>query len=106
MFERFYRCDPSRNQPDDSGVLGLAIVRSIMQLHGVRVTVKSTGAGTRFCLVFLLQNVWPNAMGLMFEVFSWLVLIVFTSLNLSRDNIKLTASGAQSLDLQTRCQVE
>ncbi|NWA85952.1 heavy metal sensor histidine kinase [Pseudomonas sp. D2002] len=56
LFERFYRCDPSRNQPDDSGGLGLAIVRSIMQLHGGRVTVESTGAGTRFCLVFVLQK--------------------------------------------------
>lgn len=56
LFERFYRCDPSRNQPDDSGGLGLAIVRSIMQLHGGRVTVESTGAGTRFCLVFALQK--------------------------------------------------
>ncbi|WP_338923509.1 heavy metal sensor histidine kinase [Pseudomonas silesiensis] len=54
LFERFYRCDPSRNQPDDSGGLGLAIVRSIMQLHGGCVTVDSTEAGTSFHLDFPL----------------------------------------------------
>lgn len=54
LFERFYRCDPSRNQPDDSGGLGLAIVRSIMQLHGGCVTVDSTEAGTSFHLEFPL----------------------------------------------------
>ncbi|SDO59250.1 two-component system, OmpR family, heavy metal sensor histidine kinase CusS [Pseudomonas arsenicoxydans] len=56
LFERFYRCDPSRNQPDDSGGLGLAIVRSIMQLHGGCITVDSTDAGTSFHLEFPLIN--------------------------------------------------
>ena len=56
LFERFYRCDPSRNQPDDSGGLGLAIVRSIMQLHGGSVSVDSTEAGTSFHLEFPLKN--------------------------------------------------
>ncbi|NWL18155.1 heavy metal sensor histidine kinase [Pseudomonas umsongensis] len=54
LFERFYRCDPSRNQPDDSGGLGLAIVRSIMQLHGGHVSVDSIEAGTTFHLEFPL----------------------------------------------------
>lgn len=57
LFERFYRCDPSRNQPDDSGGLGLAIVRSIMQLHGGQVTVDSGQSGTRFSLVLPIRRV-------------------------------------------------
>lgn len=56
LFERFYRCDPSRNQPDDSGGLGLAIVRSIMQVHGGRVSVDSSVRGTSFCLEFPLKK--------------------------------------------------
>ena len=52
LFDRFYRCDPSRAQPDDSGGLGLAIVRSIMQLHGGSVGVESDAAATRFVLRF------------------------------------------------------
>lgn len=52
LFERFYRCDPSRNQPGDSGGLGLAIVRSIMQAHGGQVSVSSSDAGTIFSLFF------------------------------------------------------
>lgn len=52
LFERFYRCDPSRAQQGDTGGLGLAIVRSIMQLHGGRVQVASDAAGTRFTLIF------------------------------------------------------
>ena len=51
LFERFYRCDPSRNQPGDSGGLGLAIVRSIMQAHGGQVEVSSDEAGTVFTLL-------------------------------------------------------
>lgn len=54
LFDRFYRCDPSRAQPGDSGGLGLAIVRSIMQLHGGEVRVESDAAGTRFILAFPL----------------------------------------------------
>lgn len=52
LFERFYRCDPSRNQPDDSGGLGLAIVRSIMQAHGGKVSVTSSHLGTDLVLFF------------------------------------------------------
>jgi two-component system heavy metal sensor histidine kinase CusS len=52
LFERFYRCDTSRNQPGDSGGLGLAIVRSIAQLHGGSVSVRSNADETRFTLIF------------------------------------------------------
>jgi two-component system heavy metal sensor histidine kinase CusS len=52
LFERFYRCDPARHGAGDSGGLGLAIVRSIMQLHGGSVEVDSGAGGTRFVLHF------------------------------------------------------
>ena len=52
LFERFYRCDASRNQPDDSGGLGLAIVQSIMHVHSGEASVKSTGTETVFSLHF------------------------------------------------------
>jgi two-component system heavy metal sensor histidine kinase CusS len=52
LFERFYRCDASRNQPDDSGGLGLAIVQSIMHVHSGEASVKSDDAGTVFSLHF------------------------------------------------------
>lgn len=52
LFDRFYRCDPSRAQPGDSGGLGLAIVRSIVQMHGGAVRVESGASGTRFVLAF------------------------------------------------------
>jgi two-component system heavy metal sensor histidine kinase CusS len=55
LFDRFYRVDPSRAQPGDSGGLGLAIVQSIMQLHGGRVAVSSDASGTVFELVFLVS---------------------------------------------------
>lgn len=56
LFDRFYRCDPSRAEPGDSGGLGLAIVRSIMQLHGGAVRVESSAAGTCFTLRFPVTN--------------------------------------------------
>ena len=52
LFDRFYRCDPSRAQPGDSGGLGLAIVRSIMLVHGGEVRVTSDTSETCFALVF------------------------------------------------------
>ncbi|MFA9217328.1 MAG: heavy metal sensor histidine kinase [Sphingomonadaceae bacterium] len=52
LFERFYRCDPARSKPDDSGGLGLAIVRSIMQLHGGTASVRSGVDSTCFTLSF------------------------------------------------------
>lgn len=55
LFDHFYRCDPSRAQPGDSGGLGLAIVRSIMQLHGGAVRVNSSSAGTCSTLNFPVQ---------------------------------------------------
>ncbi|WP_426232718.1 heavy metal sensor histidine kinase [Pseudomonas sp. TWP3-2] len=54
LFDRFYRVDPARAEPGDSGGLGLAIVHSIMQLHGGQVRVSSDARGTVFELGFLL----------------------------------------------------
>lgn len=54
LFDRFYRVDPSRAQPGDSGGLGLAIVHSIMQLHGGQVRMVSDASGTFFELGFAL----------------------------------------------------
>jgi two-component system heavy metal sensor histidine kinase CusS len=62
IFERFYRIDPSRSSLPASGLsqastgsagLGLAIVRSIMELHGGSVRAESDTHGTRFILTFL-----------------------------------------------------
>jgi signal transduction histidine kinase len=52
LFDRFYRVDSSRAEPGDSGGLGLAIVQSIMQLHGGQVRVSSDADGTIFELGF------------------------------------------------------
>ncbi|WP_344763814.1 heavy metal sensor histidine kinase [Actimicrobium antarcticum] len=50
LFDRFYRCNPARSQPGDSGGLGLAIVRSIVQMHGGSVRVESNAVQTCFTL--------------------------------------------------------
>jgi two-component system heavy metal sensor histidine kinase CusS len=53
LFDRFYRTDPSRSDSALSAGLGLAIVRSIVQLHNGRVNVESYVDGiTTFCMFF------------------------------------------------------
>lgn len=53
IFDRFYRVDDSRGESQSSSGLGLAIVRSIVTLHGGSVQVESIPNGlTTFSLIF------------------------------------------------------
>ncbi len=52
IFGRFYRADPSRRNSAASTRLGLAIVDTIMRLHGGSVTVRSLAGETMFSLQF------------------------------------------------------
>ena len=52
IFDRFYRVDPSRHNSAQSSGLGLAIVRSVMQLHQGNCWVKSQHGTTTFGLFF------------------------------------------------------
>ena len=52
LFDRFYRADAARSSTDSTG-LGLAVVRSIAELHGGMVEVQSSvGQGSTFTLRF------------------------------------------------------
>jgi two-component system heavy metal sensor histidine kinase CusS len=52
LFDRFYRADASRSSAESTG-LGLAVVRSIVELHGGAVSVSSSpGRGSQFTLAF------------------------------------------------------
>jgi two-component system heavy metal sensor histidine kinase CusS len=52
LFDRFYRADAARSSADSTG-LGLAVVRSIVELHGGSVSVHSgVGTGSTFALSF------------------------------------------------------
>lgn len=53
VFDRFYRADPARTRSTAGTGLGLSIVRSIMTLHGGKVSIDSnTGQGTTVFLDF------------------------------------------------------
>jgi two-component system heavy metal sensor histidine kinase CusS len=53
VFDRFYRTDPSRPDSAESSGLGLAIVQSIMRMHGGVATATSEAGGlTTFTLHF------------------------------------------------------
>ncbi len=59
IFDRFYRVDRSRSH--GGAGLGLSIVKSIMDLHGSDVTVRSTpGSGTEIALVFKSPPAAPD----------------------------------------------
>ena len=50
LFDRFYTGDPARRAGGDGVGLGLAIVRSIVEVHGGDVTVVSEEGLTRFVI--------------------------------------------------------
>jgi signal transduction histidine kinase len=51
VFERFYRGDAARRAAEGAG-LGLAIARWITDLHGARIDIGSSPAGTRVVITF------------------------------------------------------
>jgi two-component system heavy metal sensor histidine kinase CusS len=57
LFDRFFRADPARVAGESDGAgLGLAITRSIAEVHGGRVSVTSTDNSTCFTLWFPAQS--------------------------------------------------
>jgi two-component system phosphate regulon sensor histidine kinase PhoR len=51
IFERFYRCDPSRTQIGTG--LGLSLARAVAQAHNGRIDVSSRiGKGSTFTITF------------------------------------------------------
>jgi two-component system heavy metal sensor histidine kinase CusS len=54
--DRFYRGDPSRSANSGSSGLGLAIVRTIMELHGGSATAIGEARGMKFVLCFPVRG--------------------------------------------------
>jgi two-component system heavy metal sensor histidine kinase CusS len=60
VFERFYRADSTRSSQKGGVGLGLAIVRSIVELHGGTVEIASeVGRGTRVTMIFPRKELAP-----------------------------------------------
>lgn len=56
VFDRFYRADKARTRETGASGLGLAIVRSLVELHGGRVTAESEpGKGSRFTVILPMR---------------------------------------------------
>ncbi|MFD0696033.1 sensor histidine kinase [Paenibacillus sp. GCM10027628] len=61
IFDRFYRADPSRNRVSGGAGLGLAIAKSIIELHGGEIGVESKRSqGSRFCFTMPIYREWPH----------------------------------------------
>ena len=57
VFERFYQAETDRSHPHSGTGLGLAMVQSIVQLHGGSVCVESApGLGAKFRVSFPQKN--------------------------------------------------
>lgn len=56
IFDRFYRIDASRQHSGDGAGLGLPIVKSIVEAHGGRISVRSDNGVTRFQMMFPKQQ--------------------------------------------------
>jgi signal transduction histidine kinase len=54
LFQRFYRGDKSRTEPQTGSGLGLAITQSIIELHRGEIHAESDHRGTRF--IFTIPN--------------------------------------------------
>jgi two-component system heavy metal sensor histidine kinase CusS len=52
VFDRFYRCDPARQNASQTGGLGLAIVESIMKGHGGHSEIRNVPSGVEVTMTF------------------------------------------------------
>lgn len=61
IFDRFYRADPSRTRSSGGAGLGLAIAKSIVELHGGTIGVENckdgVGFGSRFWFTMPIYNI-------------------------------------------------